>query len=302
MSGYPPPAPHRPVAPSYFRPLFGRILDQGIDRVLAVVGTGYPESPVHPSLTVAPFLVICLQGSMDIWYGSDGGTRRDTLAPRSAVFFAPDTWVAIRHNQDEVVRATFGEGHIHIGHRDRATADTTGDSDNPGHLFLADLAARPAPFAAELIARSTHPTRRHEHVLPQLVSLLLAELLELLDSSPESRGKAAGTWLAIDSFIREHCMEPLSGVSVARRFEINPGHLSRLATRFVGRGFRKHLEEIRLERARNLLRSSTLNVSETALACGFSSTNYFVRVFRNAVGVTPGVWRRPRPAESQPQP
>jgi AraC family transcriptional regulator len=48
----------------------------------------------------------------------------------------------------------------------------------------------------------------------------------------------------------------------------------------------------RVERAKRLLTSSQLMMSEIALECGFSSSQHFATTFRKQVGTTPGTYRR----------
>lgn len=52
------------------------------------------------------------------------------------------------------------------------------------------------------------------------------------------------------------------------------------------------MTSIRLEAAKNLLRNSDLNISEIAYEVGFSSPNYFTRVFSNEFGKSPNKFRR----------
>ncbi len=66
--------------------------------------------------------------------------------------------------------------------------------------------------------------------------------------------------------------------------------------------FRKHLGitphqyviERRLQAARELLASGNAPVAEIAARTGFSSAAVFCRTFRNAMGKSPGAWRRTR--------
>lgn len=52
------------------------------------------------------------------------------------------------------------------------------------------------------------------------------------------------------------------------------------------------IRRLRLETAANLLRfSSSLNITAVALACGFSSSQNFARVFREWMGMSPGTFR-----------
>lgn len=48
----------------------------------------------------------------------------------------------------------------------------------------------------------------------------------------------------------------------------------------------------RIDRARNLLRSSDAPLAEVAIVCGFADQSHFTRVFSSFVGTTPGNWRR----------
>lgn len=75
-----------------------------------------------------------------------------------------------------------------------------------------------------------------------------------------------------------------------------------LSVRHFGRAFQqsmglpphRYLLKRRVERAKELLLSSPLSLLEIALACGFADQSHFTRVFRAAVGATPGAWRRIR--------
>ncbi len=48
----------------------------------------------------------------------------------------------------------------------------------------------------------------------------------------------------------------------------------------------------RVERAKDLLRNSTMPLADVAVACGFADQSHFTRVFAARVGVSPGAWRR----------
>jgi AraC-like DNA-binding protein len=48
----------------------------------------------------------------------------------------------------------------------------------------------------------------------------------------------------------------------------------------------------RIERAKALLKHSRATLAEVALSCGFADQSHFTRVFRRAVGASPGNWKR----------
>jgi AraC-like DNA-binding protein len=52
----------------------------------------------------------------------------------------------------------------------------------------------------------------------------------------------------------------------------------------------EYLNRFRMKEAKAMLGAGA-NVTETALAVGFSSVSYFTRLFEKEVGVSPGVYR-----------
>ncbi|WP_127585416.1 helix-turn-helix transcriptional regulator [Paenibacillus koleovorans] len=68
-------------------------------------------------------------------------------------------------------------------------------------------------------------------------------------------------------------------------------HFSRLFHRTKGVTPLHYLTNIRMEKAVELLRHSTLTVEEIAAGVGYASGNYFCKVFRSKTGSTPGQFR-----------
>ncbi|MBO5377560.1 MAG: AraC family transcriptional regulator [Ruminiclostridium sp.] len=54
----------------------------------------------------------------------------------------------------------------------------------------------------------------------------------------------------------------------------------------------QYLIDIRIRNAVRLLRTTDLSITETALRCGFSDSNYFCRIFKKYIGVTPSAYRK----------
>jgi two-component system response regulator YesN len=79
---------------------------------------------------------------------------------------------------------------------------------------------------------------------------------------------------------------------VARQVNLSPDYFSRLFKKETGHNFTEYVTGIRMEHARELLRSSDMNISETAYAVGFSDVQYFSKAFKKAVGVKPTEYRK----------
>ncbi|MEL6794511.1 MAG: GlxA family transcriptional regulator [Pseudomonadota bacterium] len=81
--------------------------------------------------------------------------------------------------------------------------------------------------------------------------------------------------------------EPLSRAEVAGRVGLSERQLSRLFSEKTGKGFAATYRELRLERARHLIRQTSLPLTEIALACGFATPSHFSSVYRAWAGRPP---------------
>jgi AraC family transcriptional regulator len=79
--------------------------------------------------------------------------------------------------------------------------------------------------------------------------------------------------------------------AIARR---SPAHFSRKFKLAVGESPHAYVVRRRLERACDLMMTSTASLSEIALSVGFSDQAHLCRLFRQAFGQSPANWRRER--------
>jgi len=68
-------------------------------------------------------------------------------------------------------------------------------------------------------------------------------------------------------------------------------HFARLFHECMGTPPHQYLTQIRIERAKMLLRTSRRNMGQIASAAGFASASHFAKTFRRVVGVSPTSWR-----------
>jgi AraC family transcriptional regulator len=69
-------------------------------------------------------------------------------------------------------------------------------------------------------------------------------------------------------------------------------HFIRMFKAATGYSPHNYLLNLKLERARELLRNPSISLIDIALDCGFSSHSHMSRIFHNVVGVTPSAYRR----------
>jgi AraC-like DNA-binding protein len=105
---------------------------------------------------------------------------------------------------------------------------------------------------------------------------------------PEDRAHLAGEVL---SLIKSSAQPSVNVSQAAAAFGVSRATLFRA---FKNAGLRSPVEEIqaaRIEKAKQLLASSTLKLSAVADICGFQDTKYFINSFKRITGKSPGAWR-----------
>ena len=92
-------------------------------------------------------------------------------------------------------------------------------------------------------------------------------------------------------FMRANLNEAFSLNRLAAECGLSTQHFARAFRLSTGMPPHRFLVRLRLERAKELLRTRALSLVDVALFCGFADQSHFNRVFKAAVGVTPGTWR-----------
>lgn len=88
-------------------------------------------------------------------------------------------------------------------------------------------------------------------------------------------------------YIKQNYNKNLSLNQVSSLVFLSPEYFCRLFKSKTGVSFGTYLTAYRLERARQLLLSTDLKVSEIAEKVGYENTSYFIRQFKKHCGVTP---------------
>ena len=84
---------------------------------------------------------------------------------------------------------------------------------------------------------------------------------------------------------------PLTLESTAGTLECRSDYLSRIFKKTLGVNFHDNLRSVRLGHARYLLEEDTEAIGEIGFIVGFQTASHFNRVFKHAIGVTPGQYR-----------
>lgn len=156
----------------------------------------------------------------------------------------------------------------------------------PLDMMLHIVAARIGAAAAALIASQFI----HEHVREQdqRQTVPLAARLE----------HARPVTFNVVQLMEANLGEPLALDDLARLSGSSPRQLQRLFSQEFGVSPLRYYMELRLRRARELLRRTDLPLAQIGAECGFRSPARFSRTYREVFGIAPGAERRSRQALS----
>lgn len=78
---------------------------------------------------------------------------------------------------------------------------------------------------------------------------------------------------------------------IAGKLKVSPNYLSDMLRTHTGQNAQQHIHHHLIEKAKELLISKSLSVSETAFKLGFEYPQYFSRLFKSKTGMSPSAYK-----------
>ena len=128
----------------------------------------------------------------------------------------------------------------------------------------------------------------------ELESFLYELLSWIQERSEEMEGYSRIVQGAIDYVAQHYGEKDLSVAQIADHLHFSPAYLNVLFKQEMKVTIKQYLSSYRLDRARRLLEDDYFKVTEIAEKCGYTNANYFAKVFREAMGMTPAEFRKQR--------
>lgn len=100
-----------------------------------------------------------------------------------------------------------------------------------------------------------------------------------------------GRYLPVE-YINRHIYEDLSIDSICLALHVSKYHFCRQFKKISGMTVMEYILSTRIVMAENMLLNDDASITEISYACGFSSTAYFSRVFKEKKGETPLSYRK----------
>lgn len=123
------------------------------------------------------------------------------------------------------------------------------------------------------------------------IRLLSHHAVCALDVSEATRDLSYQRLHLITDFIHENLSEDIKLSDLSNLIGLSPYYLCRLFKQSLGIPLHQYLIQQRIERAKQLLKHSTLTLTEIANLCGFNSHSHLTRQFKQVVGVPPKLYR-----------
>lgn len=92
---------------------------------------------------------------------------------------------------------------------------------------------------------------------------------------------------ATKEYLELNYAEDISLEDMAEYVNISPQYLSKLIKKTTGFNFIDWLSMLRVKKAKELLNNSNLTVKEVCFMVGYKDPNYFSRIFKKRIGITP---------------
>ncbi|REE81490.1 two-component system response regulator YesN [Paenibacillus taihuensis] len=91
---------------------------------------------------------------------------------------------------------------------------------------------------------------------------------------------------------QQNITEPIPAADIAQMVSMSSSYFSQCFKQYVGQTYTDYVRDIRMERAKTYLRTTTKTIQWIAEQIGYSDEKYFSRLFREQVGVLPSEFRQ----------
>lgn len=135
---------------------------------------------------------------------------------------------------------------------------------------------------------------RYQNIINNLFEILLCHLLRCDSSNIEitqTCQKPDTRITQILQYIENNC-ERITIADISEEFHLTRSYLSKYIAHKTGKSFSYILQEIRLEKARNMLSSSNLRVEDISESVGYHNVEHFIRLFKHKYCKTPNQFRK----------
>ncbi len=262
------------------------ILNQAVTGLSAVDYAFDTSKPIDMAYQIQyPRLEFVLEGQLEVSVGNPHDSYKTIVLDKSRVLFVPSNgWN--RPEWDKPVKTLS----IIFANNLVGFSESQWDGREFSSVKKTNISLKNARICTMMLSLIKEMNMAGSHPM-SLVSSVLALIQYLTE---ETALDSSIKWTVFDNireYIENHFDENITRESVARHFYITPGHVSFLFKTHGHIKFVDHLNEVRLNQAKKLLKQQNLSVKHISEQCGFQNPNYFSRIFKQKNKCTPLQYR-----------
>ncbi len=159
------------------------------------------------------------------------------------------------------------------------------------------------PFAPELkkMKLLSSPTLGGQQLIKNYLELLLINLMrgESENNNPQAIFLSKDNYEEFISkhvidYMREHIFENLNVQKICSTLHYNRSYIFKQFKKNTGSSIMAYFNEMKIEKAKELLRETDMSVASISETLSFESPNYFSKLFKKITGHTPSTYRKIR--------
>ena len=126
--------------------------------------------------------------------------------------------------------------------------------------------------------------------IKSLIQSFLDQIENLVDVQSEKKNSIILD--KIIDYVHKHYNEDLSLMEISEELHLNYYYLSSYFKNQTNENLTSYINNVRIQKAKQLLTDSDLNIAEVSKQVGFTDHNYFSKVFKKYTKMTPTSYRR----------
>lgn len=130
-----------------------------------------------------------------------------------------------------------------------------------------------------------------EEKLTGLISEAILSIKEISSDDGKSENLQDSQKSIIKKYIKENYKRDISAGDVAGILGYSDVYFSKIFKQLFDDTFINYLTNLRIEKAKVLLKDVSFNIKEVGASVGYTDSNYFTKVFKRAVGISPSEYR-----------
>ena len=180
------------------------------------------------------------------------------------------------------------------------------DGEIAGYLMMGQIAEEENIIKIENIIKSTKESKDFKHLLSSKLSEntkyshdkiaycvnILKVLIEYMNLSYVFKKNNESVFSKVKKHINDNLSSPILPKNICKQIGISQSTLYNEIKKNTGLNPTQYIRSVKITKAKNLLKNTSLSVSDIGEKIGFSDANYFIRIFKNETGISPLKFRK----------